>query len=117
MRPSVEPAASCGPLPVGIFDSTCSDAGSTNASVASALFRTSSVARRRCVMSLPRREVAFQPLREPVEAGEEHAFGDVGLIEFVAYFPFQFRRNDDAAIHRFAPLQKFFEGQLRARGK
>src|SRR5204863_9581562 len=100
MRPSVATAASCGPLPVGIFDNTCSDAGSTNASVASALLRTSSVARSRCVMSFPRREVAFQPLREPVETGKEHALGDVGLIELVADFPFQLSGDDDAAIHR-----------------
>src|SRR5690242_15845083 len=48
--------------------------------------------------TLARREVALQPLREAVEAGEEDALGDVGLIEFVAHFPLQRGRDDDPLI-------------------
>src|SRR2546421_5094874 len=66
---------------------------------------------------LPRREVTLEPLRQTVEAGEKDALGNVGLIELVADLPLQRGRDDDAAIGRFAAMEKVFERQLRARGE
>jgi hypothetical protein len=57
----------------------------------------------------PRREVSLQPLRQTVETGEEHALGDVGLIELVAHFPLQARRNDDALVRGVARLEQILE--------
>ena len=39
----------------------------------------------------------LEPAAEAVESGKQHAFGDVGLIELVADFPFKPSWNDDTA--------------------
>src|SRR4051812_31366985 len=47
------------------------------------------------LLGLARREVAPQPRREPVEPREQHAFGDVRLVELVAHFPLQLGGQHD----------------------
>jgi len=44
----------------------------------------------------PRRVVPGEPARETVESREEHALGDVRLVELVPDLPLQRRGNDDA---------------------
>ena len=41
--------------------------------------------------------VTIQPLRQSIQVGEEHPFGDIGLIELVADLPFFVTRYDDLA--------------------
>src|SRR5687768_9757797 len=64
---------------------------------------------------LPGREIPLQPLRQAIESGEQHALGDVGLIELVAHFPLQLRGNDDAAMHGLSLRQETLERHGRVR--
>jgi len=42
--------------------------------------------------------MALQPATQAVEAGEEDALGDVGLVELVADLPLQFGGDDVADV-------------------
>lgn len=55
--------------------------------------------------------VAFEPIGESVEAGEEDAFGNISLIEFVADFPFEFGGDDDAACDFGVLVEPLVEGE------
>jgi hypothetical protein len=44
---------------------------------------------------VPRAVIALEHATQPVQTGEQHALGDVRLVELVAHFPFQLRRDDD----------------------
>ena len=58
--------------------------------------------------------LATKPGRQPVEAGEEHALGDVCLIEFVANLPFDLGRDDDFANQAGMLSQPIVERHARA---
>src|SRR6266852_8861602 len=62
---------------------------------------------------LPRREIPLEPLRQPVQAREQHAFGDVRLIELVAHFPLERGGDDDPPVGGVAPLQQLLERERR----
>jgi len=62
-----------------------------------------------------RQIVPRQPAAQSVEIGEEHAFVDVGLIQLVANFPFERRRDDDTTAEVRVPLQPVVHGRRRTR--
>src|SRR5690349_2552059 len=62
-----------------------------------------------------RQIVPRQPAAQSVEIGEEHAFVDVGLIQLVANFPFERRRDDDTTAEVRVALQPVVHGRRRTR--
>src|SRR4051812_17261621 len=68
----------------------------------------------RLLVHHPRRVIALEPATEPIEPGEQHALGDVRLIELVANLPLQFRRDDDALRQRLVRRNPFVHLHARA---
>src|SRR5829696_4292344 len=62
-----------------------------------------------------RHVIPRQPAAETIEAGEQHALVDVGLIEVVPYFPLELRRDADLATEPGMLLEPFVEVRGRAR--